>query len=90
MSKAIDSLRKALDGFRTTKEAYALHLRLTLSSLVMKGMDDANVSVAGLSRASGVSEKTIDWIIHADRNCTLITAAKLLHALGIKAEMMEA
>lgn len=93
MSEVDDILRQLKtteQAFDRSADALALHLRLDLSALVLEALEGLGWTQAALARATGIGPPKISAIVHADANCQIDTIARLLHALKIKARLVQA
>lgn len=86
---SIQILRGLLDEIDGTYEGLNLEIRLSLAGIVLPRLKDLGWTQRDLSERSGVPEPTISKIAHGDTNWQTDTAAKLLHALGVKAKLVE-
>lgn len=91
MSPKMKSLRDKMTAFKQTPEATALELRLSLAQIVLHHLKKKHWSQRKLAEEAGLKESFVSRILHSDdANCELMTAAKLFHALGVKAKFAEA
>lgn len=81
-------LQDALDAIESSASGYQLELSLDVADLVLRGLADRKMTQKDLSIASGVPEARITGYVHGNHNPTLLTVARLLHALGIKPRIM--
>lgn len=78
-------LHEQLDEFRKTPESFAIELRMSLSQLIIENMCRLGWSQRKLAKAVNRTEPFVSRVLHGDENCTLATAARFLHALGVRA-----
>lgn len=89
MKKKIASILNTLAEFNKTEEAAGMELRLSLSELILKNLKRKGWTQRELADAAQVKESLISRLVHADSNCTLDTAAKVLFALGVRVSLEE-
>jgi len=89
MNKAMDELRRMQDEYDKTADAYAHALRLDLAFLVIGGMSARGWNIATLAGKTGFQESYISNVIHANSRCGFAGAGKILHALGIRATLVD-
>lgn len=89
VSTRIDSILQSLDDFEKTPESVGFDLRLSLSDLILKHLHLNGWTQKQLADESGMKEPSISRILNSDTNCTLDTAGRLLHALGVWAHLEE-
>ena len=89
MNKRIEQLKRELTEFENTPDGVELHLRLTLSEIVIRNMKLKRWTVTYLVRAAGLTRETVLAIVNADESYPCITAARILFALGVSAKFVE-
>src|SRR5579862_4261332 len=88
MSNTQDLL-KALRSFKETPESFGLQLRLSLSEIILTQLELKGWTQKRLAEQAGVKEPVITRMVHADQNCTLDSAGRVLSALGVRAKLVE-
>ena len=83
-------LHKIIDDFDNTPQGCGFSLRLDLSDIIVRKLSGNGVTQQKLAHAAGMKPPQITRLIHASTNCTFDTAGRILHALGIKAKLVEA
>lgn len=66
-----------------------MDLRLDFADIIIKHLRKSDRSQKELAEIAGITEPAISRLVHADANCTLDTVARVLFALGVKAEIAE-
>ena len=85
----IRDLRNSLEKFERTPQARSLDLRLTLSTLILNGLDRRRWTQKRLAAEAGMRESFVSRLIHAQSNCEFDTVGRILHALGTQAALVE-
>ena len=70
-------------------ESVGLDLRLDLAEIILRHLDGKNWTQTRLAAAAGMKSPFLTRITHAAQNCTFESAGRILHALGIKAKLVE-
>jgi DNA-binding phage protein len=81
---------KAMESFESTPEGAGFSLRADLSDIVARHLGERGMTQAQLAAAAGMKPQQLSRVIHSNANCTLDTAGRILHALGIKGKLGEA
>ncbi len=78
-----------LDEYEKDPESYGIQLRLNLAEIVIRQLDARGWTQRDLAERAGLKEPYVSRVIHSDANCTLESAGRLLHALGVEAALKE-
>lgn len=78
-----------LAEYEKTAPSYALELRLSFGELIMDQLTKREWTQRRLAEAAGFRESYVSRVLSGDANFTTESAARLLHALGIRAEVIE-
>ena len=89
MSSVRNRLTKFLDRFDESPAGYSTQLRLDLAEIIWRSLARNKWSQRRLSKKSGLADSIISNLIHGNKNCTLDTVSKVLHALGTRATLQE-
>ena len=81
---------KALETFEDSPEGVGFGLRADLSDIIARHLGERGMSQAQFAVAAGMKPQQLSRVIHSSANCTLDTAGRILHALGINAKLGEA
>lgn len=85
----ISELRDRLDAFDDSPLGAGMDLRLSLAELILVGLKAKGWTQRQFANEAELKEPFISRILHSNVNCTLDTAARLLHALGVRARIQE-
>ena len=77
------------EEFEDTADGWAMDLRLSLADIIVKHLRQLGWSQKALAERVGTTEARISALVHGESNCTFDTAARILHALGVKADLVE-
>jgi transcriptional regulator with XRE-family HTH domain len=90
MNQALDHLNKLTGEFDATFRGDDAGLRLDLAEIIWRGLKQRGWSQRRLAQESGLADAVVSNIMHGNRNWRCATAARILHALGTKARLIEA
>lgn len=86
---AIQDLRTMLEDFEDSADSAGYDLRLDLADLILSSLQRRGWTQKQLAQAVGMKESFITRVVHGGSNCTFGVAGKLLHALNIKAKLVD-
>lgn len=89
MSKVLDELTKFLEEFDESPQGYGTQLRLDFAEIIWSSLVRKKWSQRRLSEQSGLADSVISNLVHGNKNCTLDTIGRILHALGTRATLRE-
>lgn len=89
MSKVLDQLEKFLEEFDESPQGYGTQLRLDFAEIIWCSLVRKKWSQRRLSERSGFADSVISNLVHGNKNCTLDTVGRVLHALGTRAKLRE-
>jgi len=89
MSHAVHDILRALAEYEDTAASVGLELRVSLTETILRHLRRKDWSQRELAARTNLKEPYISRILHSNANCTLDTAGKFLHALGIRARFQE-
>ena len=78
---SIGSLKKALKDYESEPDSYAQDLKNSFAGLLLRLLRDNGWTQKELASKSGVGERIISRIVHADHDCSFETLGQLLFAL---------
>lgn len=85
----INEILADLQAFNDTPASYASDLRASLALLIQRQLKHKGWSQKQLAKSCGYKEPFISRIMNGDANCEMATMGRLLHALGVRATLME-
>ncbi len=89
MSENAKHLQSLVRDFDKTEEHCVLKIKLSLTRLVIKGLEEKGGTQSRLASELGYSMPLLHRLLHGDENWTVETAGRLLFAIGIDAEIKE-
>ena len=89
MSDTLNRIKKRLEEFKNSPVGYGARLRLDFAEIIWCGLERNNWSQRRLSREVGLADSVVSNLIHGNKNCTLDTVGKIIHALGTRATLQE-
>ena len=89
MSKVLDELTNFLEEFDESPQGYGTQLRLDFAEIIWSSLVQKKWSQRRLSEQSGLADSVISNLVHGNKNCTLDTIGRVLHALGTRAKLRE-
>lgn len=75
--------------YQKTHEYWAMQLRLDLADLLTDHLRETGITQRELAAACGMKESFLSRIIHSDSNCTFDVAARVLHSIGVKPQLVD-
>lgn len=86
-----EDIRKRLAAAEEEDDGSAMahELRLDLASMILKELRKRGMTQREYAQLAGLPESRVSRVIHAQKNCTFRTAARLLAVLGIKLQLAE-
>lgn len=85
----ISDLNRILRDFEDSPEGVGYELRLNLSEIVLRNLRSKGWTQRRLADESKKLESYITRVVHSQQNCGLDTVGKILHALGVRASLVE-
>jgi hypothetical protein len=86
---SVRELKDILSQFENTAESRGLELRLSLSEIVLRKLDELGWTQKRLAHEAEMKESFISRVVHSNANWTSDTAGKVLFALGLTARVQE-
>src|SRR5829696_2389996 len=83
-------LLKHLRDFEEQPSSRVYELRLSLAAIIIRNLKEKNWTQRQLADVAGMKESFVTRILHSDSNCTFDVAGRLLFALNVHAEFVEA
>ena len=80
---------KDIEAFQKTPEGAGFGLRNDLAEIIVRQLGERGMTQTDLAQAAGMKPQQLSRVIHSSANCTLDTAGRILHALGISATLRE-
>jgi len=84
-----DKLIQELEKFEQTPEGWALDLRLSFADIIIKHMRRLGWDIHMVAHKVPMDKHAIEDMVHGDFNSKLSDIARVLHALGVKADIVE-
>lgn len=85
----ISDLNRILHDFEDSPEGVGYELRLNLSEIVLRNLRSKGWTQRRLADESKKLESYITRVVHSQQNCGLDTVGKILHALGVRASLVQ-
>ena len=89
MSEVRERLRERLERFKASPAGYGAKLRLDFAEIIWRNLERKPWSQRQLARKVRLADSVISNLIHGNKNCTLDTVGKVIHALGTEATLQE-
>jgi AraC-like DNA-binding protein len=80
---------ETLNDADNSPEGRGYELRLDLADIVLRHLDDKRWTQNRLANAAGIKPSYLTRVIHSNTNCTFDTAGRILHALDVRAKLVE-
>jgi transcriptional regulator with XRE-family HTH domain len=80
-------LVERLEQYETTADAVSMDLRLDLADAIIRALRERGGTQQQLAEAAGMKPSFISRLVHSNANCTFEVAARVLHALGLRATL---
>lgn len=85
--KVHDEVESLLQEFKGSPESVGIDLRMDLASIILRKLREMKWTQKQLASESGLKASYISRLIHAEANCTFESAGRILHALGLRAQL---
>lgn len=89
MSKTLDQLNTGVEDFEQSPEGFGIKLRLDFAEIIWNGLQRQQWSQRQLARRAGLADSVVSNLIHGNKNCTLDTVGRVIHAFGTSAVLKE-
>lgn len=89
MSEVRERLRKRLETFEASPAGYGAKLRLDFAEIIWRNLELKPWSQRQLAAKARLADSVVSNLIHGNKNCTLDTVGKVIHALGTEAALLE-
>ena len=86
---SIAELNKRLREFQDSPGGFGHELRMNVAEIVMRNLKQKPWTQRKFANVAGKAESYITRIVHGQQNCSLDTVGALLHALGVRATIVE-
>src|ERR1700733_9315926 len=80
--------RNDLKEFDDSPEGYGYDLRLDLAEMIVRHLHKSGRTQPQLADSAKLKPSFVTSLIHSSQNCTLETAGKVFHAMGIRAKLV--
>ena len=89
MSEVRERLGKRLERFEASPAGYGAKLRLDFAEIIWRNLERKPWSQRRLAKKARLADSVISNLIHGNKNCTLDTVGKVIHALGTEVTLQE-
>ncbi len=88
--REIDKLLSEVAELDASENGMAIDLRLDLAEIVLRNLRKRREwDQSALASAAGMAPAMVSRIVNSGANCQFSTVAKILHALGVRAKLVE-
>jgi hypothetical protein len=89
MSEVRERLRERLERFKASPAGYGAKLRFDFAEIIWRNLERKPGSPRRLAKKARLADSVISNLIHGNKNCTLDTVGKVIHALGTEVTLQE-
>ena len=89
MSKILDQLKTGLRAFERSPEGIGTQFRLDFAKIIWNGLRRKGWTQGQLALKAELADSVVSNLIHGNKNCTLDTVGKVIHALDTRAVLIE-
>ena len=89
MSDVLNRVKNRFEEFKKSPVGFGTKLRLDFAQIIWGNLERKNWSQRRLAKEVRLPDSVISNLIHGNKNCTLDTVGKVIHALGTEATLQE-